>query len=297
MNLRELVKAVSEPSLPYYEFNREERHLAAILFHILNQTGYVNRFLKALDCDWQIKDKEFGIYFEYSYPRDLWHAMDRSADLHAVNERKRNAILKLLTTKETASAALAFDVVGQNGLTKDFNSFFIEEHRASREYIQSPANWSLKRLAESIRDNDALASACIVKWAFRAKPDIVIHTDNNHALCLELKLESIEGTYPAAGTERSILKARGLYGPDRKFPFPMHQTELQRFLMEDLLGLDCRFRFITRTESDKEDCVSWTAVMDSLSPLPEMPTYMRAALHHARHDLPVPSEQELEENG
>jgi hypothetical protein len=35
------------------------------------------------------------------------------------------------------------------------------------------------------------------------EPDIVIRADRDHAPCLELKPEAIEGSYPSAGTKRN----------------------------------------------------------------------------------------------
>ena|ERR1700722_17748943 len=291
MNLRNLINTSSAPERPYYEFNREERHLAGILFFILNQPGILERALTVLDCSWKINPKQFGIYLEYSYARDLWHAMNtKPIDLPAVNRRKSEAILQLLATAGEPVIS-AFSPVHHDVSTRDFNAFFVDEHRASREYIQSPANWNLKRLAENIPDNnEALAAACRLKWAFRVKPDLVINIDNQHALCLELKLESIEGTYPASGAERKLLRDRKMYGSG--LTFPMQQTKLQRFLMKEILGLECLSRFITRSGTVKPECISWSELLDSLNPLPDLPAYMQAALTHARHNLLSPREVE-----
>jgi hypothetical protein len=140
-----------------------------------------------------------------------------------------------------------------------------------------------------------LATACRLKWAFRAKPDVVINVDNQHALCLELKLDSIEGTYPASGAERKLLSDRNMYGPGGTFTFPMHQTKLQRFLMTDLLGLECLFRFVTRSGAVKPECIPWSELLDALKPLPNLPVYMQAALAHAEHTLTAQPEVQEEE--
>jgi hypothetical protein len=68
MKLDDLLREPSARDLAYYRFNREERHLAAILFHILNHPGYVERLLKIVPAPWPwtINEKEFGIYLEYT---------------------------------------------------------------------------------------------------------------------------------------------------------------------------------------------------------------------------------------
>jgi hypothetical protein len=236
MNLRQLVGN----DAPYFEFDREERHLAAILLHLLNHKDNAERVLHSAAPEWKTNPAEFGIYFEYSYPRDLWDRMEVKANSNA---HKREVITAALGKH-------GFDVDRLIALETvlEFNGFFVQP-RPSRDFIQSPANWSLSQIANSLpslESNADLLTACKIKWAFKVKPDLVIHADRDHALCLELKLECGEGSHPSAGREKKLLRDRELFGEGRRFPLPMSQTELQRFLMRDLLGLDCRFKFITR---------------------------------------------------
>jgi len=80
-----------------------------------------------------------------------------------------------------------------------------------------------------------------------------------------------------------MLVARDLFAAGDSRPFPIRQRDLQKFLMIDLLGLDCCFRFITRSTVSDPECVSWCDLLDSLRPLPSLPLYMGAALENARH--------------
>jgi len=292
MNLRQLV-GMNEP---YFQFDREERHLAAILFHLLNYKDNAEHALHWAKPDWRINPAEFGGYFDYSYPRDLWNKMGVKAEC---NNRKRDVITEMLGNHGFDTSRLA-----SLEPVKDFNAFFIETHRASRDFIQSPANWSLTQIAKSLPSPDSnseLVTACKMKWAFKAKPDIVIHADLQHALCIETKLESGEGCYPAAADEKKLLRERGLFGQKKKgFELPMSQTDLQKFLMEDLLGLDCRFTLVTpratsgkrRTTSGK-GCVSWSDFLSLLEPLPAPLPYIAAALNVVRvnpENMTSPSE-------
>lgn len=43
---------------------------------------------------------------------------------------------------------------------KELNAFFIEREHASGTYIQSPANWNLTQIAESLSSNRELLTAC-----------------------------------------------------------------------------------------------------------------------------------------
>lgn len=272
MNFRELLKI----DRPYFQINREERHLAAILFHILNlpDTDNVTLLLQRAGCDWRLDKEEFGVYFEYSHLRDLWHSAGQAA-----NDVKRTAVLEML--RKTGSS---------DGLVQElttlapaiFNGKFIGAG-ASANYIQSPANWQLPRFADWITDANDLMAVCQLKWAFKAKPDVVIQPNRGTALCVELKLESGEGSYPASASEKTILKKRGLFGPKKDgFPFPVSQTSIQRHMMRNLLGLECRFLFITRNGSNISDspdtqAISWDRLLQCLK-RPTLPSYMEEAL-------------------
>jgi hypothetical protein len=267
MNLRQLARIDD----PYFQFVREERHMAAVLFHLLNYKDNAERALQSVERDWKINPGEFGIYLEYSYPRDLWHKMES-------NQRKRGVIIEILGSRGFDTSRLA-----SLNSEHDFNAFFIETPRASVDYIQSPANWSLAQIEQSLPSptcNNDLLIACKIKWAFKAKPDIVIHADREHALCLELKLESGESSYPSEASEKKLLRKRGLFGEkEKRLPLPMKQTHLQKFLMADLLGLDCRFRYISRGKESGNECLSWSEFLGMLEPLPNPPPYIQAALN------------------
>ena len=103
--------------------------------------------------------------------------------------------------------------------TQQLNERFVGKYRAAdgnqrdidlSRHIQSPANWRLPTFNEFLTDPYDMVAACKLKWSFRIKPDLVIHTDNNHALCIELKLESAEGRYPSDGEEKRLLSKRNL---------------------------------------------------------------------------------------
>ncbi len=278
MNLRQLV-GIEEP---YFQFDREERHLAGILFHLFNHKDNAERALRSAEPDWKINPAEFGVYLEYSYPRDLWNKMGVKAES---NNRKRDVVIGMLGSNGFGTNKLA-----PLKQVKDFNEFFIETRRASRDYIQSPANWNLKQIETSLRPQSSnsdrdLVTACKIKWAFKAKPDIVIHGDRDRALCIELKLESGEGSYPSEAGEKKLLRGRGLFAERKALPLPMSQTHLQKFLMTELLGLDCRFRFITRHRTSGTECVSWSDFLGLFEPLPTPPPYIVAALENAEHLL------------
>jgi len=217
----------------YYEINREERNLAAIFYHVLLLDDNLNSFLKTVSCDFLMKSEEVGIYFEYSYLRDLWFNIKGENK----DRVKRDIIYRFLKPSN-------IDELEQMSTYK-FNSYFGAVPSASLEYIQSPGNWSIEKYRKNIKDNDEFLKVCKFKWAFNAKPDIVIHASHDNAICIECKLESGESTYPTKPFEIKEFQARNL-----NF---VTQTSLQKYIMEDLLGIQTQFVFLVQKAESKSE--------------------------------------------
>jgi hypothetical protein len=223
----------------YHTICREERHL---LMHGQN----LRRFVKLAECKLPVVDDEVGIYFEYAFLRDLWNA-----EVHGKAERGRKLILDLLKPKN-ASELEKMSIL-------DFNAFFGAVPRPSRDFIQSPGNWSIERFAPHIDDNDELLRICRFKWAFNAKPDLVIHLNHNAALCAEAKLTSGEGQYPMKPTEKAEFSRRGLA--------LQNQTDLQAYILRELLGLEADFIFLVEdasATSSTHRTLTWRQTFDAL---------------------------------
>lgn len=209
----------------YHAINREERNLAAIFYHALLVGENLERFLSKINCLWDLKRDEAGIYFEYAYLRDLWfHTKGDEA-----NEKKRRLIYGILQPGNL-DALQAMSPL-------EFNRYF-GVGNCSKTEIQSPVEWSIDRFAPHIADNAEFERVCHFKWAFKIKPDIVIHPTDDTAICIEAKLASGEATYPSKPSEKAEFKRRNL-----SF---IRQTALQRYLMEALLGLQTQYIFLVQ---------------------------------------------------
>jgi hypothetical protein len=226
MNLREIINFQEG----YNIINREERNLAAIFYHALLVNDNLNRFLKHINCNFPVNEKELGIYFEYAYLRDLWHSIENN------NSLKRKVILSLLKPKNHEFL--------ENAPISEFNKYFGAVRKrnnklvSSNDYIESPSNWSMIYYNDTILDNEEFLKVCYFKWSFNAKPDIVIHTTHNHAICIEAKLVSGEGSYPSNNIEKDIFKKRNL-----KY---VGQLSIQENIMEELLGIETNYIFLVR---------------------------------------------------
>ena len=228
----------------YTAINREERNLAAVLYHVLLLEDNLTRFLALIECPFDVIEPEMAIFVEYAYPRDLWSQIKD-------NDTKRGLILELLKPSNM-NALRKMSVV-------DFNSYFGAVPRASVKYVQSPGLWSVARFDKTIRDDDEFLKTCIFKWAFNAKPDIVIHTSRDEAICIEAKFKSSEGHYPQSGSEKKIFRSR-----DLKY---VKQTSLQKYLMQDLLGIETQFVFLVERPAKTAaayELLLWKDVFGSL---------------------------------
>lgn len=211
----------------YYTINREERNLAAILYHMLLLENNLTRFINAIGSKFSIINNEMGIYFEYAYIRDLWNNIKQG------NEFKRKLILDLLqpNNRQELECMTIFD----------FNEYFGAKRTLSSSCIVSPSNWSIVYYDKNISDNDDFLKVCKFKWCFNAKPDIVIHTSHNTAICIEAKYESIEGMYPSKDSEKSIFSKRGISC--------IGQLAIQKKLMEEILGIQTEYVFLVQKRS------------------------------------------------
>jgi len=242
----------------YSTINREERNLAVVFYHVLLQRDNLRRFLDVIRSPFGVVESEVGIYFEYAYIRDLWFQIED-------NDTKKGLICELLRPKNV------HDIQAMN--TLEFNSYFGAVPKPSSKYIQSPGKWSLSRYDKTIDDDDEFLKVCRFKWAFNAKPDIVIHTSREQAVCIEAKVESSEGYYPQNSRERKIFQSRGLEC--------VRQTYLQKYLMEDLLGVETQLIFLVQKvgqASETHQTLLWKDVFESLD-VSGIPRFMQEMIN------------------
>ncbi len=165
-------------SKPYFLFNREERHLAAVLFHLLCLGDNLARLIRSRHPDWKVLPNECGVYYDYSFLRDVWHNLGRGEAANA----KKCAVLQSMLERFGATPGLLGRIDGAKAL--ELNQLFIA--RPSVDHVQSPANWQLARLAsrEVAFEREDVLAACRLKWAFKSKPDLVVQPSADRALCL-----------------------------------------------------------------------------------------------------------------
>lgn len=232
------------PPGPFWQFDREERNAVARLLVLLAEPANLRVLTDA--CGWEVPDltaAEVGV--EWTYVRDLWRHHAGSGP-----EVLRDAILRTLAP--AAEADLSRSSV------LDFNTHFGAVPAPSATFIQSPSNWSIARFDTNIPDNDEFRRTCVFKWAFNVKPDLVVQVGEK-VLCIEAKWDSGEGQYPGTDREKAIFSRRGLpYVP---------QTEVQKYLVNDLLGFEGTFAYLTKvpTSSTTARSITWRDLLGRMT--------------------------------
>ena len=227
----------------FASFNREERNLVAIFFHTLLIGDNLNQFLARADIDLPVVPEEYGIFFEYSYLRDLWATLTNDDD-------KRRLVLEFSGVKDPAR------FVDESILS--FNQTFGASPNPSASEIQSPSRWSISRYESSFNDDEEFLAVTKFKWSFNIKPDLVIHLSRNSCICIEAKVASGEGEYPNKSQEKEIFRRRDLAR--------VRQTDLQRFMMEELLGYEAIFLYLSpgKAGSSSHRGLSWQEAFDAM---------------------------------
>ena len=233
------IRVVLGNQQPYYMLCREERNLCAILYHLLLLGNNLNSLLKLANIDW-IEELSTEIYVEYSFLRDIWKSVSDP-------EKKRRFLLDFLGYPKDARLRTASYA--------KFNEHFGATPKASTKCIQSPSTWSMERYNQKGHTDERFRQISYLKWAFNAKPDIVITLPGTGTLCIEAKFASREARYPRRKKERDIFRQRGLC--------PVNQTDVQRLIF-NLLGIHAEFRFLVDGEGAKanESVLTWQSVFD-----------------------------------
>lgn len=238
MNIRD----VAQLNPNYYEINREERNYAAIFFAALCKPNNTESFLNYCGFEGKLS-QEYGIYFEYSYLRDLWYQIKDE-------ETKKKIICKSLKIDE-------IEKIIELPL-EEINRKFGVSGEPSSKYLQFPGKWSIMKYNQSFPNNEDFLKVCKFKWSFNIKPDIVIHLNKDNAICIEAKYESGEGYYPASNIEKTIFKERSLSY--------VGQMKLQKYMMEELLGIKTDFMFLVykKEKSGTHKVVSWAEAFGTI---------------------------------
>ena len=103
----------------------------------------------------------------------------------------------------------------------------------------------------------------------------MIHLDKDRAICIEAKYESTEGEYPGQGKDKEIFTARKLTN--------VKQMELQKYMMEDLLGIETDLISLVfkRKQSETHKALTWAEAFQCVD-LKNLPKFARDMLKNVK---------------
>lgn len=282
----------------YYRFCREERQLCALLAHLLMQRcDNARRFLvlveerlKGLGQPPYLRLDEdltsLQVYVEFAFLRDLWFQINAETphSLLERNLRKRALIAGLFRRLPTLEPLVA---AGFPASVPELNAMFMGAAGLKvTQHIASPARWSVAALYKLVGLEAGAATdaqraqfrdLCKLKWSFNIKPDMVLVLPDHPPLCIEAKLESVQGSNPSNAKELDLFDQAFGDGKGR-----VGQIELQSFMFRVLLGCGSQSLFIGKSEQAVTievgngetiavPSLSWRKVFDSLDPEPSIP--------------------------
>jgi hypothetical protein len=294
---------------PYSHFVREERHFCAVLAHLLMQRGdNLRRFVQLISSRLEAEGRpslgelttatldNAEIYLEFAFLRDRWNQfdLDRSDGQAARNTKKRAYLFALFARVEGLTMLQA---AGLPEAVAAFNAKFMGPAglRVTQD-VASPVLWrvpALLTLASEIAADEAsrrriFRDLCRFKWAFRIKPDLVVLIAGLPPLCIEAKLMSPEGRYPANPAECRLFD-REFQPPDNR----VRQIELQDFMFSVLLESPAQQALISQTDGAismpatggrllRVPSLSWRHVFDDLdcsASLPNVAALLSGNIH------------------
>lgn len=202
---------------PYSAVNREERFFCALTAHaLLSSEVFRARFLLVIDqrLGVQIDPEQLQVYLETAALRDYWSDLGDSHVYDRATHERRRAVLNTVLM-----------LVGVDPAVIDSNALFWTSGVGSK--LWSPGRWSLRDLQQS-----GLAQLVQVRWAFNAKPDMLLLSPSAGVL-IEAKVESglgrIDKTgYEQLNTQRFIVDLWQKLIPSFSLPIRLTTLTLQR---------------------------------------------------------------------
>jgi hypothetical protein len=170
----------------YFEVNREERHYCALLAHAILRSAEIRKKLVklvnartgvCLDAD------VLEVYVEVAALRDYWNDLGNPVEYSDDTHSKRRTVLEMIITKRGLPCSIL----------DEYLVFWTGE---AKRKLWSPSKWNIEELKKA-----GLDSLIKIRWAFNAKPDIMLLSPQG-ILLIEAKLESGEGRKEESGYQQ-----------------------------------------------------------------------------------------------
>jgi hypothetical protein len=238
---------------PYYQVNREERHFgflfASALIHNKEfRKKIFEAYNKEVGSALVHEDGQFDIYLEVAALRDYWNDLYEKEGMGKTDYQKADGQKKKILDKLIEGKYLDPIILSREDI------FRTPPNQNRKGYIWFPGQWNAQKLLELENDPQHKGKLISIRWAFNAKPDILI-VSGKSALIIEVKLESSEGKkdtgYNQLDTQRLIAKLMSELVPE--------------YIGVDILCASLAPKKFIGTPDNKFDGLSWSEVIDILS--------------------------------
>jgi hypothetical protein len=172
-------------TVPYWKVNREERFFCFLFGHALLSSrsvrvGFAELTKEKCDMELALDPDELAVYVEVAALRDYWYDLGNPAKYSDETHDKRRTVLEqILKIREV-----------DPGMLDKHDLFWTSQNKKK---LWCPSHWSIEELK-----NAGLEKLKEVRWAFNAKPDILLVSPKT-MLVIEAKLESGEGRKDETG--------------------------------------------------------------------------------------------------
>jgi hypothetical protein len=215
----------------YSDVNREERFFCFLFAHALLMSRQVRQGFAELaqrKCNVGLDSDKLEVYVEAAALRDYWRDLGDPVAYSPDTHKSRRAVLELIFEKYSISA----DVLDKHDL------FWTS---SEKKKLWNPNHWSIEALKKA-----GLEELIKVKWAFNAKPDILLISPES-MLVIEAKVESPEGC-----------KADVEY---KQYEIQTLVTELWQLLIPQFKDRKLELVLLEVSQS-RENSITWSEILD-----------------------------------
>lgn len=171
----------------YSEVNREERQYCALFAHSLLASHACRERFAALvkqRTNVSLDPSDMEVYVEVAALRDYWRDLGDPSGYSPETHERRRAVLGVI-----------FETLSLNASLIEAQAVFWTREVGTTK-LWHPGRWDLSKL-----ETAGLGALKLVKWAFNAKPDMLIWSPSG-GIILEAKVESGEGRDSVSGYEQ-----------------------------------------------------------------------------------------------
>jgi hypothetical protein len=218
----------------YSEVNREERFFCFLFAHALLMSRQVRQGFAELaqrKCNAGLDSDKLEVYVEAAVLRDYWRDLGDPVAYSPDTHNRRRAVLDMIFEKYNISA----DVLDKHDL------FWTS---SEKKKLWNPNHWSIEALKKA-----GLDELIKVKWAFNAKPDILLISPES-MLVIEAKVESAEGC-----------KADVEY---KQYEIQKLVTELWQLLIPQFKDRKLELVLLEVSQS-RENSITWPEILDLIT--------------------------------